>query len=432
VASFKGGRSRTTIAENNAIGDVVGVLSAIGTDTRDQHAYTFVESEGTDDNNLFTIQGDRLKAARVFDYESQKTRYTVRVRVTDAGNLWVEQRLTIGVTDVDDNAPTITSGTTGTVAENADASTPIYTVALTDDYVRPPRPGERIVFLGDSITFRGDVTGGYVDLVRRTLSHTFPGASMEVINAGVGGNKVTDLQNRLDGDVLAKHPSTVVIYIGINDVWLSEVGRGTPIRDFENGLRDLVARIRAVGSRVILCTPSVIGERPVGGNSLDPMLDEYSGLTRTLASALCTGLIDLRRAFLAHIAAVNTSSEWRGILTNDGVHMNPAGDEFIATTMLEGLGVTPVKPVGGDAIPKYRTASFSIKAGVGDADFVHVDPATGVVTLASSADYETKASYTFTVVATNWTSGIAAEQMVTVTVSDVAEVAAGYGIAGSL
>jgi lysophospholipase L1-like esterase len=224
-------------------------------------------------------------------------------------------------------------------------ATAIAAVALSaaradDAESRPPRAGERIVFLGDSITQAGDKPGGYVDLVRAAVKAVHPDAGIEVIGAGISGNKVPDLEKRLDRDVLAKKPTTVVVYIGINDVWHSTRNQGTPKETFEKGLRSLVDRIRiAAGARVILCTPSVIGEKPAGDNPLDAMLDDYSGVTRTVAADLKTGLIDLRKQFVAHLAGANAAKAEKGVLTSDGVHLSPAGERFVADRMLEGLGV---------------------------------------------------------------------------------------------
>src|SRR5690349_1644492 len=67
--------------------------------------------------------------------------------------------------------------------------------------------GERIVLLGDSITQAGAGKGGYVTLVREALNKQKADLGIEVIGAGISGNKVPDLQNRLDRDVLAKKPT---------------------------------------------------------------------------------------------------------------------------------------------------------------------------------------------------------------------------------
>jgi lysophospholipase L1-like esterase len=227
--------------------------------------------------------------------------------------------------------------------------------ALADDSVtRAPAAGERIVFLGDSITQGGAGPGGYVTLVREAIAAALPDKGVEVLGAGISGNKGPDLELRLDRDVLAKKPTTVVVYIGINDVWHSQRGQGTPKEAFDKGLRSLVERIRAGGARVILCTPSVIGEKPTGENPLDAMLDEYSAVTRGVAADLKTGLLDLRKAFIDHLAAANAAQADKGTLTTDGVHLNAAGNRFVADRMLEALGVAAGTTAGGDPAKKLR------------------------------------------------------------------------------
>lgn len=208
-----------------------------------------------------------------------------------------------------------------------------------DTGIGPLAPGERVVFFGDSITQAGDDPGGYVDLVRRAIQAHVPGHGIGVFGAGVGGNKVRDLDERLERDVLARNPTRVVVYVGINDVWHSLRGEGTPMDVFETTIRVLVDRIRDGASRVILCTPSVIGERPVPGNPLDAMLEAYAAVTRSVAAGMQTGLVDLRTAFTAHLAKANTAGREHGLLTTDGVHLNAAGNRFVADRMLEAFAV---------------------------------------------------------------------------------------------
>lgn len=196
---------------------------------------------------------------------------------------------------------------------------------------------QRIVFLGDSITQAGNRPGGYVALVRDEIKQAYPDLSIEVIGAGISGHKVPDLQQRLKRDVLDKRPTTVVIYIGINDVWHSVRDKGTPIEDFESGLNDIIAQIKEVGSKVILCTPSMIGEKHDGTNSLDEMLTQYSDVSRKVASENEVGLLDLRNEFVAHLKVNNTENLEKGVLTNDGVHLNRTGNQFVADKMLAAL-----------------------------------------------------------------------------------------------
>jgi lysophospholipase L1-like esterase len=203
------------------------------------------------------------------------------------------------------------------------------------------KDGETIVFLGDSITQAGAEPGGYVALFEEAIKASRPAAKIKVVGAGISGNRVPDLEVRLDKDVLAHKPHVVVIYIGINDVWHTAKGRGTPIDKFESGLRSVVSRCRDAGARVVVCTPSVIGEKPDGSNELDKMLDEFSAVSRRVAAESGATLLDLRRAFVANLSEYNLAAAEQGILTTDGVHLNEAGNRFVAVRMLEAVGERP-------------------------------------------------------------------------------------------
>jgi lysophospholipase L1-like esterase len=197
--------------------------------------------------------------------------------------------------------------------------------------------GERIVFLGDSITQAGAAPGGYVTLAKEAIASKRPDLEIEVIGAGISGNRVPDLETRLDKDVLSKKPTLVVIYIGINDVWHSANERGTSKPDYEQGLRRIVKRIQDVGSRVILCTPSVIGEKHDGSNPFDAMLEEYSQISRNVAADAHVRLLDLRKQFVAQLKAQNRENAAKQVLTSDGVHLNAAGNRFVADRMVESI-----------------------------------------------------------------------------------------------
>lgn len=199
--------------------------------------------------------------------------------------------------------------------------------------------GERIVFFGDSITELGIKPNGYVTLVSHAIEARHPDVAFEVIGAGVSGNKVPDLQKRLAHDVIGRKPAIVVIYIGINDVWHMTLKnlKGTSKADFESGLREIIARIQYSGAKVILCTPSVIGEKHDGTNPQDEMLEEYAAISRSVALALGVKLCDLRKAFHGYLVLNNKENKTEGILTTDGVHLNDQGNKLVAQELLKFL-----------------------------------------------------------------------------------------------
>jgi lysophospholipase L1-like esterase len=199
------------------------------------------------------------------------------------------------------------------------------------------KKGDRIVFLGDSITQAGVGAKGYITLIRKALRDK---ADVGIIGAGISGNKVPDLQRRLEKDVLAKKPTIVFIYIGINDVWHGEKdpANGTSKEKFEAGLKDVIGRITAAGAKVILCTPTVIGEKNDGTNNLDAKLDEYAEISRAVAKELNVPLCDLRKEFQNYLKKNNPDNKEKGILTSDRVHLNDEGNQRVAEAMLKMLG----------------------------------------------------------------------------------------------
>ncbi len=227
----------------------------------------------------------------------------------------------------------------------------------------------KVVFLGDSITEAGVGPTGYVTLIADALKQRHRNTAIEVIGAGISGNKVPDLQARLEKDVLSHKPNLVVIYIGINDVWHSLSGKGTSIEQFESGLADLISRIHVAGSKVILCTPSVIGESRSGSNDLDAKLDEYSAVSRKLAPKHGVVLLDLRQKFIDELQNRNPDDKPNGVLTTDGVHLNDAGNQFVKDCMLPLVeSVVLARPLRHVVMVKFKsTATVAEVNGVCDA-----------------------------------------------------------------
>jgi lysophospholipase L1-like esterase len=211
-----------------------------------------------------------------------------------------------------------------------------------DDAIRPLVKGDRIVFLGDSITQGGSGPKGYVTLYTKSIQASHPDFELATVNAGISGHKVPNLQARLDKDVISKKPTIVYIYIGINDVWHGENDpkKGTSKEAYEAGLKDLITRIKAAGARVIVCTPTVIGEKTGGANKLDAQLDEYSDISRRVAAETKSPMCDLRKAFVDYLKTNNPENKERGVLTGDRVHLNDAGNLLVAETMLKAVGET--------------------------------------------------------------------------------------------
>ena len=189
----------------------------------------------------------------------------------------------------------------------------------------------KVVFLGDSITQQAENSEG---------EGTYKGF-------------ITSLRenvSRYNDDVLKLKPNIVFIYIGINDVWHKyDWGTGSDIDIYEKGLRKIITDIKAVGAKIILCTPTVIGENSgefkLNNNfkDIDTMeimnkdLDAFSDVVRNLSSEFNTELLDLRKKFKKYISENNDQNMPKGVLTSDGVHLNNKGNKLIADEMIKFL-----------------------------------------------------------------------------------------------
>lgn len=203
----------------------------------------------------------------------------------------------------------------------------------------------KIVFLGDSITQQAeDFEDGFISLIRQNLVQD----KFELVGKGIGGNKVSDLLTRYKSDVIDLNPDIVFIYIGINDVWHKyDFGTGSDIDLYEKGLRTIISDIKSLGSKIVLCTPTVIGENTgdfVLGNQFKDVetmekmngdLDTFSEVVRKLSNEYETELLDLRKIFMDYLAENNINNNAAGILTTDGVHLNEQGNKLIADQMIK-------------------------------------------------------------------------------------------------
>ena len=93
--------STATIAENMPAGTLVGTLVAVDPDTIETHTYQLIDDPNGDDNELFTVAGNRLLTAAGFNFE-QRAAYRVSLQATDSDGLSIHQVKTIAVTDVNE------------------------------------------------------------------------------------------------------------------------------------------------------------------------------------------------------------------------------------------------------------------------------------------------------------------------------------------
>ncbi len=194
----------------------------------------------------------------------------------------------------------------------------------------------KVVFFGDSITQAAVNPHGFIT-IDDSLLNSKGSSNYDLIGAGISGNKVYDLYFRMDDDVLSKSPDIVVIWVGVNDVWHKKMGTGTDADKFERFYLAMVKKFKAANIKVIVCTPAAIGEKNDNTNEQDGDINKYSNIIRKIATDQQLTLVDLRAEFESYEKNNNPDNLDKGILTVDGVHLNDAGNIFVAKLMAEGI-----------------------------------------------------------------------------------------------
>ena len=131
--------------------------------------------------------------------------------------------------------------------------------------VTPRQPTGAIVAIGDSITdgysSTPNLNSRWPDYLARRLMARPDGSEMGVLNAGIDGNRIlsggmgVSALARFDRDVLAQTGAThVVVLLGINDLGLTREDPRPSSADLITGHRQLIARARARGLKVIGAT----------------------------------------------------------------------------------------------------------------------------------------------------------------------------------
>ena len=220
------------------------------------------------------------------------------------------------------------------------------------------RPGETILFVGDSITQAGD----YIVDVEAYLATRFPNSTFTILNHGLSSETASGtsepdhsprrpcIHDRFDADVAAWSPDVVVICYGMND------GNYFPYLDadrfdrYRAGIRRLIDRVRdRTKARVVLLTPPPFdaGRRRVAdpaarefgyknpASDYDRTLAHYADWLRTLEpSVLAVG--DVHAASVAALK-LRRVTEPGFFLAGDAVHPGPTGHWLIAQTFLEAI-----------------------------------------------------------------------------------------------
>jgi acyl-CoA thioesterase I len=202
----------------------------------------------------------------------------------------------------------------------------------------------RIVAVGSSST---EGTGAsnpsktYPAQLDTILEQRLPGAAVEVINKGVGGETAAGTLARLDRDVLSLHPDLVIWQLGTNDAL-----RNVDAKTFGTQAVEGIRRIREAGADLMLLEPQFLPKQ-VGNATYSAYVDAV----RTLGAA--HGLAVFRRSDVMKYWLESKQFTPATMLSADQLHMTDASYHCLAQLMADAivLATMPaVQPPANQAI----------------------------------------------------------------------------------
>jgi acyl-CoA thioesterase-1 len=188
-----------------------------------------------------------------------------------------------------------------------------------------------VLFIGDSITDvgrRDDENGHLGDGYVRIIAGRIP--DRELINVGIGGDRVIDLRQRWQEDVIDQNPEVLSVYVGINDTWRRyDSDDPTSAASFESDYRGMLEQaVDELSPELVLVEPFVL---PVneGQERWHEDLDEKRAIVGRLAA-------DFGAAFVPLQALLDAAAKQHGAaaLAEDGVHPTALGHRLIADAWL--------------------------------------------------------------------------------------------------
>ena len=206
------------------------------------------------------------------------------------------------------------------------------------------RHGERMLFIGDSITDCGrrdravPLGDGYVSIFTELATARYPERKIEWVNMGIGGNRTTHLKERWQADAIDQQPDRLSIKIGIND--LNSFRRGDPDGvspdQYRKNYDDILASTRrALGDiPVLLITPFYIStslDDEIEGAALG-LMPEYIEIVEKMSARHGTLLLNLHDVFQQQLRYRPPS-----VFCPEPVHPNHTGHVVIANVLMEFL-----------------------------------------------------------------------------------------------
>lgn len=194
--------------------------------------------------------------------------------------------------------------------------------------------GDRIAFLGDSITQLGaDDPRGWVNILESRVRKEVD--EVAFIHAGIAGNTSADMLKRINADVIRRKPTWVFFSCGVNDSPNPAADNpGVPLDKYIKNVSTIFDKLDKTGAKIVVLSQTpVLEDDPNYGANIN--LASYNSELKRMALERKYIYLDPGAAIRKAIAEKKDSK--KRTLTWDGTHLNNRGNAIFADVVLKGL-----------------------------------------------------------------------------------------------
>lgn len=207
----------------------------------------------------------------------------------------------------------------------------------------PIGDNERIVLVGDAMHWLRPADHPFHDpeLLAAYFFSRFPARRISFVKVAPDLATTASILAEADLRVLRWKPTLVIVDRGVYDVD-SQFRRKTPDYGvYRPAMEELVAKLKAAGARVVLCSPTPIGNGSSPDNLIPPNdgLARLAGEAREIAAARNARFIDVFAPLVRGDAAARGAKPPRPFFGNR-VYLFPEAHAVLSDAVLEGLGAS--------------------------------------------------------------------------------------------
>ncbi len=403
------GSVATAINENSGAGQVI--YTATSTDSGDTATGSTSYSLGGTDAALFSINAATGAVTLLANPNFEaKPSYSFSVTATDAAGNASSQAVSLAIANLDEVAPTVTSGSVATaINENSGAGQVIYTATSTDS--GDTATGSTSYSLGgtDAALFSINAATGAVTLLANPNFEAKPSYSFSVTATDAAGN--------------ASSQAVSLAIANLDEVAPTVTSGSVATAINENS---------GAGQVIYTATSTDSGDTATGSTSYSLGGTDAALFSINAATGAVTLLANPNFEAKPSYSFSVTATDAAGNASSQAVSLAIANLDEVAPTVTSGSVATAINENSGAGQVIYTatstdsgdtaTGSTSYSLGGTDAALFSINAATGAVTLLANPNFEAKPSYSFSVTATD-AAGNASSQAVSLAIANLDEVA---------